>query len=363
MSLNIGRIIGIPVRIHYTLWLVLLLIAWSLAEGYMPQHYPGLGATTYWTIGIVSAIVLFVSVFLHELSHSYIAKKNGLPIRRITLFFFGGVSELSEEPKDPALEVRMAAAGPLTSFLIAIVLVNGPVPIIATLYYAAFLNGFLGAFNLIPAFPLDGGRVLRGSLWNRSKNLLSATANATRVSEAISLLMMAVGLFYIVLGYFVNGLWVIFLGWFIRSGAETSLRQTRLTESLAGVRVGDIMTRELLSVSPDASVQQLVSDYFLVHPHGGYPVISNGKLLGVVTMSSVRSIPREKRDFERVSQAMVPFERTITVSPTTSAIEALQIMAKNGVGRLVVMDGDKIAGMLTRGDLMKTMKARQEMGM
>ena len=377
MSLNIGRIIGIPVRIHYTLWLVLLLIAWSLAEGYMPQHYPGLGATTYWAIGIVSAIVLFVSVFLHELSHSYIAKKNGLPIKRITLFFFGGVSEMSEEPKDPALEVRMAAAGPLTSFLIAIVLggfwyltvlVGGPTPggltpIIATLYYAALLNGVLGAFNLIPAFPLDGGRVLRGSLWNRSKNLLSATTNATRVSEAISLLMMAVGLFFVVFGDFINGLWIIFLGWFIRSGAETSLRQTRLTESLAGVIVVDIMTRELLSVSPDASVQQLVSDYFLVHPHGGYPVISDGKLLGVVTMSSVRSIPREKREVERVSQAMVPYERTITVSPTTSAIDALQMMAKNGVGRLVVMDGDRIAGMVTRGDLMKTMKARQELGL
>jgi len=372
VSLNIGKVIGIPVRIHYTLWLVLLLIAWSLADGYMPQHYPGLGATTYWAIGIISAIILFVSVFLHELSHSYIAKKNGLPIARITLFFFGGVSEMSAEPKDAALEVRMAAAGPLTSFLIAIilgaswyltVLVSGPVPIIATLYYAALLNGVLGAFNLVPAFPLDGGRVLRGSLWRRSKNLLSATANATRVSEVISLLMMAVGLFFVVFGDFVNGLWIIFLGWFIRSGAETSLRQTRLTESLAGVRVGDIMTRELLSVSPDASVQQLVSDYFLVHPHGGYPVISNGKLLGVVTMSSVRSIPREKREVERVSEAMVPYERTVTVSPTTLAIDALQLMAKNGVGRLVVMDGDKIAGMVTRGDLMKTMKARQDLGL
>jgi Zn-dependent protease/predicted transcriptional regulator len=377
MSLNIGRIIGIPVRIHYTLWFVLLLIAWSLAEGYMPQHYPTLDRTTDWAIGIVSAIILFVSVFLHELSHSYIAKRNGLPITRITLFFFGGVSEIGEEPKDPALEVRMAAAGPLTSFLIAIVLggawyltvlANGPnpgqlTPIIATLWYATLLNGVLGGFNLIPAFPLDGGRVLRGSLWKRSKNLLSATANATRVSEAISLLMMAVGLFFVVFGDFVNGLWIIFLGWFIRSGAETSLRQTRLTESLAGVSVGDIMTRELLSVSPDASVQQLVSDYFLVHPHGGYPVVSNGKLLGVVTMSSVRSIPREKREVERVSQAMVPYERTITVSPTTSATDALQMMAKNGVGRLVVMDGDKIAGMVTRGDLMKTMKARQELGM
>src|SRR5438552_2639415 len=369
MSLNIGRIIGIPVRIHYTLWLVLLLIAWSVADGYLPQS---IDPATRWAVGIVSAILLFVSVFLHELSHSYIAKKNGLPIARITLFFFGGVSELSEEPKDPALEVRMAAAGPLTSFLIAIILgalwylnvvLGGPLSVIATLKYTAYLNGVLGAFNLIPAFPLDGGRVLRGSLWKRSKNLLNATANATRVSEGISLIMMAVGLFFVIFGDFVNGLWIIFLGWFIRSGAETSLRQTRLTEALAGVRVGDIMTRDLLSVSPDASVQQLVSDYFLVHPHGGYPVVSNGKLLGVVTMSSVRSIPREKREVERVSEAMVPFERTVMVSPDTSALDALHMMAKNGVGRLVVMDGDKIAGMVTRGDLMKTMKARQELGM
>src|SRR5213593_2169058 len=165
MSLNIGRIIGIPVRIHYTLWLVLLLIAWSLAEGYMPQHYPGLGPTTYWAIGIVSAIILFVSVFLHELSHSYIAKKNGLPIARITLFFFGGVSEMSEEPKDPALEVRMALAGPLTSFAIAGVLGilwyvtslgSFPVAVYATLGYGAVINAVLGGFNLIPAFPLDG---------------------------------------------------------------------------------------------------------------------------------------------------------------------------------------------------------------
>ncbi|HEV2119005.1 MAG TPA: site-2 protease family protein [Candidatus Bathyarchaeia archaeon] len=369
MSLNIGRVIGIPVRIHYTLWLVLLLIAWSVADGYLPQN---LDLATRWAVGIVSAVVLFVSVFLHELSHSYIAKKNGLPIARITLFFFGGVSEMSEEPKDPDLEVRMAAAGPLTSFLIAIilgglwylnVLLSAPVPVTATLKYTAYLNGVLGAFNLIPAFPLDGGRVLRGSLWKRSKNLVGATANATRVSEAISLVMMAVGLFYVIFGDFVNGLWIIFLGWFIRSGAETSLRQTRLTEALAGVRVGDIMTRDLLSVAPDTSVQQLVSDYFLVHPHGGYPVVSNGKLLGVVTMSSVRSIPREKREIERVSQAMVPFERTIIVNPNTSALDALHIMAKNAVGRLLVMDEDRIAGIVTRGDLMKTMRARQELGL
>src|SRR5881409_1830663 len=368
MSVNIGRILGIPIRIHWTLWLVFVLIAWSLATpgGYLSLTYPGLDSTTYWSIGIVSALLLFVSVLLHELSHSYIAKKNGLPIARITLFFFGGVSEMSEEPKDAGLEVRMALAGPLTSFAIAGVLgafwfvsrlVSAPIPIIAVLGYNAVINIALGAFNLVPAFPLDGGRVLRGSLWGRSKNLLKATRNATRVSEALSLIMIAAGLLLVVATADIfNGLWIIFLGWFIRSGAETSLKQTEMTEALHGISVGDIMTRDLLTVSPDISVQKLVTDYFLIHPHGGYPVVRNDKLEGVVTMSSVRSIPAEKREIETVGQAMVPYERIVTISPNASAAEALQKIAKKNIGRLLVTDGDKILGMITRGDLMKAIR-------
>ena len=353
------------------MWLVFLLIAWSLADGYLPIVYPGLGALTYWAIGAVSALLLFISVLLHELSHSYIAKKNGLPIARITLFFFGGVSEMSEEPKDAGLEVRMALAGPLTSFAIAGVLgalwyvsrlVSAPIPIIAVLGYNAVINIALGAFNLVPAFPLDGGRVLRGSLWGRSKNLLKATRNATRVSEALSLIMIAAGLLLVVATADIfNGLWIIFLGWFIRSGAETSLKQTEMTEALHGISVGDIMTRDLLTVSPDISVQKLVTDYFLIHPHGGYPVVRNDKLEGVVTMSSVRSIPAEKREMETVAQAMVPYERIVTISPNSSAAEALQKIAEKNIGRLLVTDGDRILGMITRGDLMKTIRTRQDL--
>src|SRR5207249_3874913 len=260
-----------------------------------------------------------------------------------------------EEPQDAALEVRMAAAGPLTSFAIAGVLgalwyVGGytgfPVAVMAVLRYNAFINVALGAFNLIPAFPLDGGRVLRGGLWQSSKNLLKATRKATRVSEILSLLMIFAGLSLIVLNpdNIVNGIWIIFLGWFIRSGAETSLRQTQMTEALHGVSVGDIMTRNLLTVAPNLTVQQLVNDYFLVHPHGGYPVVQNDKLQGVVTMGSVRSIPREKREFETVAQAMVPYERIVTINSTASAAYAMQKMAKNQIGRLVVTEGDRILG-------------------
>ena len=373
MSVIIGKILGIPIRIHWTLWLVFVLIAWSLAASYLPATYDGkLTQAEDWIVGIASAVLLFVSVLLHELSHSYIAKKNGLPIARITLFFFGGVSEMTEEPKDASLEVRMAAAGPLTSFAIAGALgglwfagrlTGFPTAIIAILGYNGLINVALGAFNLIPAFPLDGGRVLRGSLWRRSRSLLNATRNATRVSEILSLLMIAAGLLLIVVtADFVNGIWIIFLGWFIRSGAETSLQQTQMTEALHGISVSDIMTRNLLTVPPDITVQQLVNDFFLVHPHGGYPVVQNDKLLGIVTMSSVRSIPRDKRELEPVRQAMVPFERIVTINPMASAADAMQKIAQQRVGRLVVTDGDKILGIVTRGDLMKTVKTRQDLG-
>jgi Zn-dependent protease/predicted transcriptional regulator len=363
---------GIPVRIHYTLWLVFILIAWSLAYGYMPRQYPGLDVVTYWAIGIASAIVLFASVLIHELSHSYIAKKNGLPIARITLFFFGGVSEMTEEPQDAGLEVRMAAAGPLTSLLIAGVLgalwyltklVNVPIAVVATLGYGALINAALAAFNLMPAFPLDGGRVFRGSLWKRSGNLIGATSTATRVSEALSLLLMFGGFVAIIFGDFVDGIWIVVLGWFIRSGAETSMRQTLVGEALSGVTVGDIMTRNVLTVQPDITVQQLVSDYFLVHRHGGYPVVREGKILGLITLQCVRSVPTELRATKTVGDAMVPCEQVIMVKPSVTALDAMQLMARKRVGRLVVAESGQLLGIMSRGDLMRTIQTRQELNL
>jgi len=370
MSVKIGTIMGIPVRIHYTLWLVFLLIAWTLAYGYMPQQYPGLSTLTYWTIGIASAVVLFASVLVHELSHSYIAKKNGLPIARITLFFFGGVSEMTEEPQDAGLEVRMAAAGPLMSFVIAGVLggfwyvseaLRLPIVITATVGYGALINAVLGAFNLLPAFPLDGGRVFRGSLWMHSKNLISATRIATRVSEGFSLLMMLGGFVAIIFGYFLDGIWFVVLGWFLKSGAETSLRQTLIGETLSGVTVTDIMTRQILTVPPDITVQQLVSDYFLVHPHGGYPVVQDGRLLGLITLDSVRAIPKETRGYETVARAMVPLERTLVVQPNLSALDALQRMAREKAERLLVTQDGRLVGVVTQGDLMRAIRTRQDL--
>ena len=372
MSIRLGRIMGIPVRIHYTLWIVFVLIAWSLARGYMPQQYPGLALATYWAIGIASAIILFASVLVHELSHSYIAKKNGLPIARITLFFFGGVSEMTEEPRDPGLEVRMAAAGPLMSFLIAGVLggfwyltrfVHAPIAITATLGYGALINAVLGLFNLLPAFPLDGGRVFRGSLWNRSKNLVGATRTATRVSEGLSFFMMLGGFVAIIFGDFVDGIWIVVLGWFIRSGAETSLRQTLLGETMTGVTLGNVMTQNVLTVPPDITLQQVVNSYFLVHPHGGYPVVQAGQILGLITLRSVQAVPKERWAVETVRGAMIPFERAANAPPGVTVLDAMHRMARDRSDAILVVEAGRLLGIVTRGDLIKAIRTREELEM
>lgn len=278
---------------------------------------------------------------------------------------------MTEEPQDPGLEVKMAIAGPLMSFLIAGILggvwyisemTKTLVPITAILGYGALINGILGVFNLIPAFPLDGGRVFRGSLWRRSGNLIGATKLATRVSEILSLLMMFGGFILIIFTDFVDGLWIVVLGWFIKSGAETSLRQTLIGETLSGVTVNDLMTRNVYTISPDITVDQLVSDYFLVNRHQGYPVIRDGKILGVVTLQSVRAIPKDRRSLTKVEQAISHGEAAICVKPTLSALDAMHKMVKERVGRLLVMEEGSLIGIVTRGDLMRTIQTRQELG-
>jgi CBS domain-containing protein len=284
------------------------------------------------------------------------------------LFFFGGVSEMTQEPQDAGLEVRVAAAGPLTSFMIAgglggfwflTNLVKAPVAISATLAYGALINATLGAFNLLPAFPLDGGRVFRGSVWKRSGSLVGATRTAARLSEAFSLLMMLGGFVSIIFGDFVDGIWIVVLGWFIKAGAETSLRQTVAGESLSGVVVRDIMSHQLVTVPPDLTVQQVISDYFLIHPHDSYPVVKDGEIYGIITLQSVRAIPKEERPVITVGQAMIPRGQAVIVEPTTTALDVLQQMARVKTERVLVVENRQLVGIVTRGDVMKAIQTRQ----
>ncbi len=366
MSIKIGSLLGIPIRLHYTLILAVLLIAWTVSFSLSPPF----SSLEAWTIGVVGAIALFASVLIHELAHSYVAIKNGLPVKRIVLFIFGGVSEIEEEPKSAGVELKMALVGPASSLVIGSVIILvwyastqldlSPL-IIAPLQYVGLINLLLGGFNLIPAFPTDGGRVLRAVLWKGKKNLVQATKTATSIGVAFSYLFMAGGLALIFLGLLINGLWFILIGWFLKNGAESSLRQTMVSEALAGVAVSDIMTRDVHTVEPDVPLKDLVEDYFSEYKHGGFPVAENSTLLGLVTIEDVKKIPKEKWPETKTAEAMTPCEKLTCLKAADSALEAFVRMSKQEIGRLPVREDGKLVGIISRSDILRAIKVRTEL--
>lgn len=370
MSLKIGSLIGIPIILHYTWFIAFILISWTLATGYMPNQYPGLSELTYWIIGFVSSFLLLVSVLIHELSHSYVAKKNNLPTSRIVLFIFGGVSQITEEPNDPAIEFKVSVVGPLTSFLLAAVFgivwysleqMDLTKAILAPFQYGMFINILLGTFNLLPAFPLDGGRLLRAGLWQRTKNLVRATNIATKVGVAFSYLFMFIGFIFMVRGALISGIWFIFIGWFLKNGSESSLKQTVVGDALAGFTVGDVMTKEIDVIPINATVNEIVETFFKFK-HGGFPVIENDELAGCVTIHDVKKIQKENWEDVKAGQIMTPKDQLILTDSEEAILDAMTKMSKHNIGRLPVVEQGKLVGIISRSDVMHIIKTKTELG-
>jgi len=369
VSLKIGSIIGVEIKLHYTWFVIFFLLTWSLATGYMPMQYPGMSLALYWVIGAISSTILFASVLFHELAHCYIAKRRGLPVAGITLFLFGGVSEIIEEPKSPEMEFKISLAGPAASFLLAgvfglIWLATLNLKLGATVIvfqYAALINLILGIFNLIPAFPMDGGRIFRAAMWKRKGNFLEATKISTKVGGAFAYLLMVSGFFLLLFESFVSGIWLIFIGWFLKSGADASLRQTVISTSLSDVKVSEIMATDVHSVEPEISLEVVVDFYFFRYKHGGYPVIKEGKLLGMVTLHDIKQVPKDRWRETQVRGIMVPMEKLATTKPEEPALAALVKLAKMKVGRLPVLEEDRLVGIVTRSDILRTVTVRSEL--
>ena len=365
MSLKVGRLYGVDIRLHYSWFIIFGLLAWSLAWGYLPNGYPGQSDIFYWGVGAVSAAILFISVLIHEIAHSVVAQRFKIKVNSITLYFLGGVSETAEEAHTPEAELRMAAAGPLTSIALGIIfygvyLIGGflPLAVLAVLQYAGYINFVLAAFNLIPAFPMDGGRVLRGIVWGRNKNILKSTRIVTTISRAISYAFIGIGFLDTIFYSDFNGIWLLFIGLFVSSSAQASMNETRVSQALTGVTVGDIMTKDVKTVEPDYSLQQL-QDYALTPTkHHGFPVVKNGELLGLVTDEDVRRVNPEYWDERRVDQVMKSIKNLVTASPEDAAVDALIKMSKAGVGRLPVVEGGKLVGIVTRSDFGRVIQER-----
>jgi len=366
-SVQVARVLGIPVFVHFSWFVVFGLIAWTLATGYFPQRYPNLPVTSYWAKGLLASLLFFVSILLHELGHSVVALKSGIAIRSITLFIFGGVARLERDPPDGRTELRMAAAGPAVSvvlaglFLAAGALARPGGTAWAVARYLAVINLVVAAFNLVPAFPLDGGRLLRGLLW-KSMGKARATRVAARAGTLFAYFLIASGVVSMLRGSGISGMWYVLIGWFLKDAAAGAYQSARVDEALRGVTAGDAMVKDPATLPAEISLAEAVHEHFLRTGYGAYPVLRGDAPVGLLCRRDVLKVPAEDRERTSVQAAMTPLAELAVVPPAAPLIRAMSRMAESGVGRVLVMDGNRLAGLLTMGSVLRHVRVREELG-
>lgn len=368
-GIPIGRVLGIALRIHYTWFFIFALVTWSLAADYFPLLGWSTGLSV--TAGLITSLLFFASVLAHELMHSIVARSAGIPVHSITLFIFGGVSQMDEEPKRPKDELRMAIAGPLTSLVLGLIFWGlwywvGPTSEFAlgVTAWLAVINIALVAFNLIPGFPLDGGRVLRSILWWRSNNLRRSTYIASTIGRGVGFLFILGGILVIfTTGLWLNGMWFILIGWFLENAAGSSYRQMALQETLKGHTASEAMTRECPTVTPDTSVQQLVNDHVLATGRRCFPVATEGgRILGLVTLHDIRAVPRDAWSTRTARDAMTPLEKMKAVGPEEDLATVMRILAEEDINQIMVMEDGRVTGAIGRDTLLSFISLRGELG-
>jgi Zn-dependent protease/CBS domain-containing protein len=359
---------GIPIRLDASWFAIAVLVAWSLAAQLFPVWRPGLPRTTYWAMGIVGALGLFASIVVHELSHALVARRHDIPIDGITLFVFGGVAEMGTEPPSPKAELTMALAGPLMSIAIglaalAVSALAGGLPgaVVTVLAYLGLVNLLLAAFNLVPAFPLDGGRVLRALLWRRHGSLMRATHTASRIGIAFSVALMVLGGLRVLLGDLLGGVWFFLIGMFLRQAADASYQQVLVRGALANEPVRRFMTVGPVTVRPDLTLAEFLESYVYRYHHKLFPVQDNGQLLGMISTEQLRNVPRADWPSRKVSAVTVPLSEAVTVTPDTAAMQALGRMRQTGRSRLLVVDDGRLAGVLSVRDLLDFLALKLEL--
>jgi Zn-dependent protease/predicted transcriptional regulator len=368
-SFRIARIGGISINIHVSWILIFILVTWTLAAGYFPQNYPDWSTPLSWTVGLITSILFFVSVLLHELAHSFVARARGLPVHDITLFIFGGVAQLEDEPETAGTEFVMALVGPLTSIILGACF--GVVwfaargtsePLAALGFYLGEINVWLGLFNLIPGFPLDGGRVLRSILWQASGNLQRATRWASLVGQAVAYLFILAGIWRIFTGDWVGGLWIAFIGWFLDNAASSSYRQLTVRNLLAGHTVREVMSLDCPEVSPDVTLDRLVSEHMLRSGTRCFPVVEGGSVRGLLTLHNIKGVAQDRWPMTTVGQVMTPLDGLKRVSPDEELWTAMRNMTEEGVNQLPVMDDGRLLGMLRRDNIVSFIRLKGELG-
>jgi Zn-dependent protease/CBS domain-containing protein len=383
---RLGRIFGIEIQIDSSWLFIFVLIAWNLAAGFASMH-PEWGFGLDFSLAIVAAVVFFCSVLAHELSHSLVAQARGLPVRRITLFLFGGVSNIEREPTSPGMEFLISVVGPLSSLILGGVflalgamLVRGPFrlaehpaaalsglnPAATMLFWLGSINVSLGLFNLVPGFPLDGGRILRSLLWAATKDLKRATRAASQVGQLVGWIFVFAGLAMVlgarlpILGSGVGGgVWIALIGWFLKSAAATSYRQVVVEDLLGDIPVARLMRTDVKTVGPDLPVSDLVYDLMLKTDERALPVVDQQRLVGLVSLEDVRKLPREQWPAASVAQIMTPLASLVVAAPQQAASEALHELTSRNVSQAPVVENGRLLGLLRLRDVMRWLKLQE----
>lgn len=379
MSLQICTIKKIPIKLHFTLIIVFFLISWTLATGFMPHYYPNLTNLQYWTMGIIGSIMLFVSILLHELSHSLLSIRYGIQVNQILLFIFGGISDIKDETKDFKKEFKIAIVGPLTSYALSglfwlfFILVSyisdiqynieNYLSFIEGIFlYSSMVNLIIGSFNLIPAFPLDGGRILRAGLTKWKKDFDLATSIASKIGIGVSFGIIGLGFVAMVRGSFLSGFWLIIIGWFINTGAQRYLDQNELSIRIKGIKLKEIMNINFIAVKPDLKLSELIKEYFNVYYKSAFPVINNdSQFVGMVTTENISNKDEREIGEKKVVDVMIPVSDLILMSQDKEVNDALKELFRKGMSRIFIVDKQsQLIGLVSKSDILNLAQERQK---
>jgi Zn-dependent protease/CBS domain-containing protein len=367
-EIRLFRTFGVSIYLDYSWFIFFFLVVWTFGRVYFRIQDPGFGPVLAWVLGVAAAILLFASVIFHELSHALVSNRLGFPIRRITLFIFGGVARTTAEFESPGDEFRIAAAGPISSLLIAALFwlvsragteLDLPVAVTGVASYLALINFVLVVFNMFPGFPLDGGRLFRALVWKRTGDVRRATRIATNGGKVFGYMLMVLGFLNLFSGNPLGGIWLVFIGWFVRMAAESSYVQHVLRRSLEGARAGDVMTPDPQTVEPGATLQHFLEEHVLEGRHHSYPVADGGQAVGLITLDRVRAVPKAEWSARSVRDAMIPMSPEIAVAPDASMADAMHKLSESPVGRVVVIAGDRLVGIISQADVARWLERQR----
>ena len=370
-QITLFSLLGFEVKLDLSWVFLAILVTWSLSDGFFPYYFEGLETATYWWMGGIGALGLFFSIIFHELSHAVVARQYGLRIAGITLFIFGGVAEMEEEPRSAKVEFLMAIAGPIASLVLAVVFYGAaalgksaelPVPIVGVATYLGFINTVLAVFNLIPGFPLDGGRVLRAALWHFKGDLRQATRIAANIGGAFGVVLIALGVLNVIGGNFVGGMWWFLIGMFLRGAATSSYYQMMMRRTLEGEPVRRFMTTGPVTVPPGLTIAEFVEDHVYETYHDMYPVTEDDRLAGCISVNQVKEVPREAWHRVTVGEIARTAGPDNTVDADGDAVAALSLMRRSGNSRLMVTENGHLVGVIALKDMLKMLAMKIDLG-